>query len=149
MIRALPDVAATRRAGLALGEVLAAGDAVALIGELGAGKTTLVQAIAEGCGVAGPVTSPTFTLVNLHDGRVPIAHVDLYRLERARELHELGLDELFEARAVLVEWADRFAVMPADHVRVELEDLGGARRLSARGHGPRSDAVVAAWEARC
>ena len=142
----LADEAATRRAGAALGAVIGIGDAVALVGDLGAGKTTLVQAVAAGAGITGAVTSPTFTLVNLHDqGRVPIAHIDLYRIERARELDELGLEELFDVRAVLVEWADRFPVMPADHVRVELTDAGEGRRLIARGTGPRGERIVAAW----
>lgn len=152
--RALPDEAATRAAGRALGAALTGGDAVALVGDLGAGKTTLVQAVAEGAGVAPdvPVTSPTFTLVQTYPApRLTLVHVDLYRIERARELPELGLDELIGRRdtAALVEWADRFDVLPRDHLWVELTHaLGGGRRLAARGTGARGAALAARWAAR-
>jgi tRNA threonylcarbamoyladenosine biosynthesis protein TsaE len=147
LTRELADEAATRAAGAALGAVLGAGDAIALVGDLGAGKTTFVQGLAAGAGYAGEVTSPTFTLVHEYlGGRVALTHADLYRIERERELPELGLEEV---RGVLVvEWADRFGVMPRDHLRVELEHAGEARRLVAEGTGPRSEAVAAAWSAR-
>ncbi len=148
--RALPDEAATRAAGRALGALLAGGDSVALIGDLGAGKTTLVQAVAAGAGVAPEVavTSPTFTLVQSYPAaRLTIVHVDLYRIEHARELRELGLDELIGGAdtAALVEWADRFVVLPRDHLRVELSHDGDARRLTATATGPRGAALAAAW----
>jgi tRNA threonylcarbamoyladenosine biosynthesis protein TsaE len=142
--RGLADEAATRAAGAALGAALEPGDAIALIGDLGAGKTTFVQGVAAGAGHAEPVTSPTFTLVHEYaGGRVAITHADLYRIEHARELPELGLDEV---RGVLiVEWADRFAVLPADHLRVELHHDGDHRRLIATALGPRSARLLALW----
>ena len=78
--------ARTQELGERLGRVLQAGDCVALVGELGAGKTAFVQGLARGLGVGGRVASPTFTIVNEHDGRVPLFHVDFYRLEHADEL---------------------------------------------------------------
>jgi tRNA threonylcarbamoyl adenosine modification protein YjeE len=149
--RILADEAATRAAGRALGEALAGGDAIALVGDLGAGKTTLSQAIALGAGVAPdvPVTSPTFTLVQTYPAaRFTLVHVDLYRIEHARELPELGLDDLIGRRdtAALVEWADRFDVLPRDHLRIELTHADGdTRRLAARGTGPRGAALAAQW----
>jgi tRNA threonylcarbamoyladenosine biosynthesis protein TsaE len=144
VIRELADEAATRAAGAALGAVLTAGDAIALVGDLGAGKTTFVQGVAAGAGYAGPVTSPTFTLVHEYaGGRVAIAHAYLYRIEHARELPELGLDEV--AGALIVEWADRFAVLPADHLRVELAHDGEHRRLVATALGPRSQRLLDRW----
>lgn len=153
MERALPDAAATRAAGAALGAVLAPGDAVALIGDLGAGKTTFVQGVADGAGVAdaAAVVSPTFTLVHEYAAeRVPLVHVDLYRIEDARELDEIGLDDHLRRgeAAVLVEWADRFDALPADHLLVELIHDGQARRLVARAGGPGAAARLAAWAAR-
>ncbi len=97
---------------------------VAIVGELGTGKTTLVQAICRGAGVREPVTSPTFALVHRYTGRQgPIYHLDLYRLERPEELTNIGWDDIIGAHAiVLVEWADRAGDrLPADAVPVELE----------------------------
>ena len=146
--RALDDEAATRAAGAALGAVLAPGDAVGLIGDLGAGKTTFVQGVAAGAGYGGDVTSPTFTLVHEYTGgRVPLVHADLYRIERARELPELGLDDV--RGALLVEWADRFAALPGDHLRIELFHDGERRRLVAEGTGPRGQALLEQWWALC
>jgi len=144
---ALPDAAATARAGEALAALVRGGDAVALIGDLGAGKTALVAGLARALG-AGPVASPTFSLVNEYPGgRLVVWHVDLYRIEREAELVELGLDELLgDPRGVcLVEWADRFAVMPPDHLRLELAHAGAAgesRTLAATGTGPRGAALA-------
>jgi tRNA threonylcarbamoyladenosine biosynthesis protein TsaE len=146
MKRVLADEAATRAAGAALGAVLAPGDAIGLCGDLGAGKTTFVQGLAAGLGVVAPVVSPTFSLVNeVRGGRVLLVHADLYRIERARELDELGLDEALRGGvcAVVIEWADRFEVLPPDALWIELRHDGDARVLEARGPAAR----IAAWEA--
>jgi len=117
--------------GRGLGGRLAPGTVVALTGELGAGKTTLAKAIAEGLGVAEPVTSPTFTLINEYmSGRLPFYHFDLYRLgEDAGAIEDLGCDEYFFGSGVcVVEWADMAGgLMPNGAIRIELrhtEDAG-------------------------
>lgn len=110
-----------------LGEQLRPGDVVLLLGELGAGKTTFVRGVAEGTGSHADVASPTFQLVRIYPGRVQLAHVDLYRVESSSELRDLGLDELAEQGAVVVEWGDRLQVDGA--AVIEIEHLGGDRRL--------------------
>jgi tRNA threonylcarbamoyladenosine biosynthesis protein TsaE len=113
---------------------------VAITGELGAGKTTLVQAICAGYGVTDEVTSPTFALVHEYQApRSPVHHLDLYRLERPDQLDEIGWDELVTARAiVLVEWPERAGDrMPAGHVTLSLQHLPddpGRRLLYAGWH---------------
>jgi tRNA threonylcarbamoyladenosine biosynthesis protein TsaE len=128
----LPDIvsgspADTERAGMLLGERLRPGDVVLLIGELGAGKTTFVRGVARGTGSESDVASPTFQLVRIYPGRVQLAHVDLYRVENSGELRDLGLDELAEGGAVVVEWGDRLDVDGA--AVIEIEHLGGDRRV--------------------
>lgn len=142
----LADADDTARAGEALAALVRGGDAIALVGELGAGKTTLVAGLARALG-AGPASSPTFALVHEYrGGRLVVWHVDLYRIEREAELVELGLDDAIgDPRGVcLVEWADRFAVMPPDHLRLELAHAGATRTLAAAGTGPRGQALAAA-----
>lgn len=140
----------TDRAARALGGLLEPGDAIGLVGDLGAGKTRFVQALARGLGLPESVrvTSPTFTIANvLRGGRLVLHHVDLYRIERASELRELGLDEMATAGGVLaVEWCDRFPVLPPDHLRVTLAVTGEeSRAIDAEGRGPRATALAAAW----
>jgi tRNA threonylcarbamoyladenosine biosynthesis protein TsaE len=121
---------ATEAAGEDLGRRLRQGDLVLLKGELGAGKTTFVRGVARGCGSAAPVASPTFQLVRIYPGRLQLAHVDLYRLEKGDELRDLGLDELLEVGAVVVEWGDRInETAGADAAMISIEHLGGDRRL--------------------
>lgn len=150
MTVALADAAATARAGATLARLVRGGDAIALVGDLGAGKTTLVSALVAGLG--GPAaTSPTFSLV--HEYRTPaliVWHVDLYRIEREAELVELGLDDAIGDRRgiAVIEWADRFpAVMPADHLALALAHAGDARVLAATGTGPRGRELASALEA--
>ena len=116
----------TEAAGEELGRRLRKGDLVLLKGELGAGKTTFVRGIARGTGSTAPVASPTFQLVRVYPGRLQLAHVDLYRLEKSEELRDLSLDELLDAGAVVVEWGDRIEV--PDAALIEIEHLGGDRR---------------------
>jgi tRNA threonylcarbamoyladenosine biosynthesis protein TsaE len=118
--------AETERLGMLLGERLRRGDIVLLKGELGAGKTTFVRGVAQGAGSTADVASPTFQLVRVYPGRVQLAHVDLYRVESGAELRDLGLDELADRGAVVVEWGDRLQVDGA--VEIEIEHLGGDRR---------------------
>jgi len=128
----LPDLvtnapAETEHAGMLLGKRLRAGDVVLLTGELGAGKTTFVRGVAQGTGSQAPVASPTFQLVRVYPGRVQLAHVDLYRVENRTELRDLGLEELAQLGAVVVEWGDRLEVDGA--AMIGIEHLGGDRRL--------------------
>lgn len=97
-----------------------------LKGELGAGKTTFVRGVAQGAGSTADVASPTFQLVRVYPGRLQLAHVDLYRVESGAELRDLGLDELADRGAVVVEWGDRLQVDGA--AEIEIEHLGGDRR---------------------
>ncbi len=140
----LPDLEATARAAQALATAVRGGDAIALCGDLGAGKTTFTASLVAALG-GPPAQSPTFSLVNEYaGGRLVVWHADLYRIDREAELPELGLDELFgDPRGiVVVEWADKFDVMPRDHLRI---DLGHApRQLQARGTGPRGQALAEA-----
>lgn len=151
MERLVPTPDEMRALAAALGRVAEAGDAVALVGDLGAGKTTFVQGLAAGLGYTGPVTSPTFTLIHVYEGgRATLFHADLYRLEREAELEDVGLDDIFRQDGVaVVEWADRFPqVMPDDHLAVRLELVSASeRRLTARATGERSAALLAMWSA--
>lgn len=124
--------AETELAGRRLGERLRTGDIVLLTGELGAGKTTFVRGVAQGAGSNAWVASPTFQLVRVYPGRVQLAHVDLYRIEKPDELADLGLDELAQQGAVVVEWGERLDIDGASHL--EIEHLGGDRRLIRTKH---------------
>ena len=134
-----PD--ATHAIAAALGPLLEPGDVVSLVGDLGAGKTAFAQGLAHGLGVAGPVTSPTFTIVQEYEGRLPVAHVDVYRLDTVQDLYDLGWDELVDdGRVTIVEWGDLIAqALPPDHLVVRI-DSGAAdtdRVLELSFHGAR------------
>lgn len=120
----------TAAAGERLGASLGPGGVVALTGDLGAGKTCFIQGLVRGLDVTTRATSPTFVLVNEYRGRVPVHHVDLYRVESAAEAMDLGLDELFAGEGVtVVEWADKLgALLPDDAVRVHIDGLGDEPR---------------------
>jgi tRNA threonylcarbamoyladenosine biosynthesis protein TsaE len=120
----------TAAAGERLGRTLRPGDVVALYGELGSGKTCLVQGLVRGLGVSTGATSPTFVLVNEYRGRLPVHHVDAYRTGSLTELMDLGLLDLVGGDGVtLVEWADRAEpLLPARTVRVRIEGVGDEPR---------------------
>jgi tRNA threonylcarbamoyladenosine biosynthesis protein TsaE len=129
----------TRAAGRALAPLLRPGDALALTGELGAGKTTFVQGVSAGLGFEGHVVSPTFTLVREYQGRLRIHHVDVYRLERVQDVLDLGLDEATaEGGVLLVEWGDAVeGLLPPEHLVVTLATAGEdeARAIVFEGIG--------------
>jgi tRNA threonylcarbamoyladenosine biosynthesis protein TsaE len=110
---------------------LSAGDVVLLVGDLGAGKTAFVRGLAEGLGVdRDEVSSPTFTLMQEYrGGRLPLFHVDLYRLDDPREIEDLGLDEIAEDGVLAIEWAEKLSTPPPAAVRVTLAHAGDAERL--------------------
>jgi tRNA threonylcarbamoyladenosine biosynthesis protein TsaE len=126
--------------GAALAPLLRARDAVLLTGELGAGKTTLVRGVASGLEVTEPVASPTFTLIREYRGRLPVAHVDVYRLERIQDVVDLALDEVADGEAVyLVEWGDAIEeLLPADRLLIELVPAGACSDAASdtRGSAP-------------
>ncbi len=126
------DEEATDRLGRLLASTLPAGAVIALIGTLGAGKTRLVQGVAEALGVPREaVTSPTFVLVNEYlAGRRPVYHFDTYRLRDEDEFLELGPEEYFDSEGLtFIEWADRVLLcLPLDYLRIEIEVLGETRR---------------------
>jgi tRNA threonylcarbamoyladenosine biosynthesis protein TsaE len=127
------SAAETEAAGEQFGRGLRQGDLVLLAGDLGAGKTTFVRGVARGAGSPAHVASPTFQLVRVYSGPVQIAHVDLYRLENGAELIDLGLEELLDQGAVIVEWGDRLEsdapdTGGRDGALLSIEHLGGDRR---------------------
>jgi len=122
----------TRAEGQALALALQPGDTVLLVGDLGMGKTVFARGLAIGLGVEpAQVRSPSFTLVNRYPGRLSVYHIDLYRVERAEDLDELGLDEILEGDGVsVVEWAERLGpYRPRRFVEVRIDDRGGNERL--------------------
>ena len=127
MILSIPDLETTMALGKSLGPLLFPGAVVALIGPLGAGKTTFVRAVAEGMGVKNlaAVNSPTFTLIHEYGNSPKVFHIDLYRLESEREVESLGLDELFDGDAlVLIEWGERFPrLMPRRRTEIRLRAI--------------------------
>jgi tRNA threonylcarbamoyladenosine biosynthesis protein TsaE len=132
----------TTAAGRRLAARLEAGSVVLLFGDLGAGKTAFVRGLAEGLALSGDqVSSPTFTIVQEYrGGRLPLFHADLFRLNDAREVEDLGLDEISAGGVLAVEWADKLETVPPDAVRVTIDHAGEhERRLTVEGKGPHSD----------
>lgn len=143
--RFLASEAATAQLGEDLAQALKAGDVVALHGDLGAGKTTLARALirANAGDAEMDVPSPTYTLVQAYQGRVPISHLDLYRLGDASEIEELGLDEALASGAALVEWPQKAdGRLPASTVWIELTGEGEGRAVAITGHGAAFDRIA-------
>jgi tRNA threonylcarbamoyladenosine biosynthesis protein TsaE len=143
---ALADAAATAALGRRIGARLTSGDVVCLSGGLGAGKTTLARgAIAAWTGAEAEAPSPTYTLVQTYDGAGgELWHVDLYRLQRAEEAWELGLEEAFVTAACLIEWPERLeGHLPGDRLEVALLHDGEGRRAMLRGAGKWSGRLAA------
>jgi tRNA threonylcarbamoyladenosine biosynthesis protein TsaE len=121
----LPDASATKALGLELGKSLPAGSVLLLTGDLGSGKTTLVQGLAQGLEIVDSIVSPTFTIINEYlGGRLPLYHLDLYRLNAA-EIEDLNLESYWlgiesELGIVAIEWAERLSYLPAEYLQIEL-----------------------------
>lgn len=136
--------AAMANLGARIADRLRPGDVIGLSGDLGAGKTTLARAILAALGLLGEAPSPTFAIIQPYDApdvRVPVAHVDLYRLDDPQDCRELGLEDYADAGALLIEWPERLPVGAwPEMLLLRLDGSGSTRRLTAR--------VPAAWEGR-
>ncbi len=137
------NVEETRIIGASLAPVLLPGDVISLTGDLGAGKTALVQGLAAALGVENRVTSPTFTIVHQYDGRFPIIHLDIYRLQSFQEVIDLGFEEFLSPEAIIaIEWGEAISPMlPRRYLEIEMRRLDGTteddnfRRLVFKPHG--------------
>ncbi len=143
LITASPEE--TQRVGHCLGELAEPGDVLLLVGELGAGKTCLTQGIARGLGIQDYASSPSFVIMKELYGRLPLYHIDLFRLERLEEISDLGLDDyLYGSGVSVIEWADRgLVLLPEEHLLIEIEFLGDTRRrLRFTASGERYERLV-------
>jgi tRNA threonylcarbamoyladenosine biosynthesis protein TsaE len=130
----------TQALGKRLGEIAQASDVILLVGKLGAGKTCLTQGIAWGLGINDYAASPSFVLVRELYGRLPLYHMDFYRLEKLEEIAELGLDEYFYGRGVsVVEWAEKaLSLLPPENLLIEMDYVAESeRRLRLKPSGKR------------
>jgi tRNA threonylcarbamoyladenosine biosynthesis protein TsaE len=143
----LPSPLHTDRLGRAIGSVLEGGETLALCGPLGAGKTALVRGIAAGLGaLSTSVSSPTFTLIHEYRGRLPLAHIDLYRLASGRQIESIGLEEYLSGSMVTaIEWAGKGrAILPHDRLEIELRHQSvQSRSIRLMATGPQSAALLA------
>ncbi len=136
----------TQSIGQKLGKLARPGDVILLVGNLGAGKTCLTQGIAWGLDVSGYARSPSFVLMNEYNGRLPMYHIDLYRLENTAEIADLGLDDyLYGQGLCVVEWADRAPdLLPPQHLLIKISLLGDTeRKLELTPRGERYKAMLA------
>jgi tRNA threonylcarbamoyladenosine biosynthesis protein TsaE len=136
----------TQQVGTRLGEIAWPGEVILLSGNLGAGKTCFTQGVARGLGITEYAASPSFILVRELYGRLPLYHIDFYRLDHLEEIADLGLDEYFYGKGIcVVEWADKgTALLPPEHLMVEIAYLGDTgRNLTFKPAGERYRQMVA------
>jgi tRNA threonylcarbamoyladenosine biosynthesis protein TsaE len=141
-----PSVEDTERMGASLGRIAAAGDTIGLVGDLGAGKTAFVRGLARGLGIAeGAVASPTFTMVAEHRGRLPLFHVDLYRLEPGAVDLLFLREYVFGPGVTVIEWFDRLPAAALDaYLRVRIDYAKPGRHLLFEACGDRAAALIGA-----
>lgn len=147
MVLQTKSASETIRIGRSIGSRLLSGDVVALVGELGAGKTQLIKGIATGAGVGKPtyISSPSFTLINEYPGRIPFYHIDLFRLGWEKEAEELGLEDYFQSEGItVIEWADKIpSLLPREMLLIHIVYAGKNRRsLEITGIGKRFEDLV-------
>ena len=147
MVLQTKSVSETIRLGKRIGHLLRSGDVVALVGELGAGKTQFIKGLAAGVGVGKTtyVSSPSFTLINEYAGKVPFYHLDLFRLEREKEAEELGVEDYFQSEGIAaIEWADKiFSLLPIEILFIHILHTGkNTRTLEITGKGKRYEDLV-------
>lgn len=143
----------TEKIGYKLGTLLEAGDVICMTGDLGAGKTTMTQAIAKGLGVEEDVTSPTFALIHEYDGRLPVYHFDVYRIQRMEEMEDLGYEEYFYGQGVcIIEWASMIQeIIPPTHLWLDIQHgiEENSREIRIEAKGSRFDSIVKELKEQC
>jgi tRNA threonylcarbamoyladenosine biosynthesis protein TsaE len=137
----------TIQIGKSIGSRLLPGDVVALVGELGAGKTQFIKGLTAGVGIGNPtyISSPSFTLINEYSGKIPFYHVDLFRLEREKDAEALGLEDYFQGGGVTaIEWADKIpSFLPTELLLIHIAYTGkNTRSLEIIGKGKRFEDLV-------
>jgi tRNA threonylcarbamoyladenosine biosynthesis protein TsaE len=147
MVLQTKSTSETVRIGKSMGSLLRPGDVVALVGELGTGKTQFIKGLAEGVGVGKPtyISSPSFTLINEYPGKVPFYHIDLFRLESEKEAEELGLEEYFQGEGITaIEWADKIpSLLPEENLWIHIHYTGeNTRSLEIIGKGKQYEELV-------
>ena len=137
----------TIQIGKSIGSLLLPGDVVALVGELGAGKTQFIKGLAAGAGIRKPayVSSPSFALINEYEGKIPFYHIDLFRLETEKEAGDLGLEEYFQGIGITaIEWADKIpSLLPREMLFIHIAYAGkNTRSLEIIGNGKRYEELI-------
>ena len=139
----------TRRLGARIGRLLEAGDVLLLQGELGSGKTVLAQGVGAGLTVREPVKSSSFVLVNEYHGRLTVQHADLFRLEEAAQVFDLGLEEIAAPGVLIVEWPERaWGELPPEHLLIRIVEAGAGRTLRLEARGSRYEELIEQLERR-
>ncbi|MBI5876237.1 MAG: tRNA (adenosine(37)-N6)-threonylcarbamoyltransferase complex ATPase subunit type 1 TsaE [Chloroflexi bacterium] len=140
------SAAETQALAARIAPLLQAGDVLWLSGDLGSGKTTFTQGLGRALGITQPIVSPTFVLIREYAGRLPLYHIDLYRLDNPREALNLGLRDYLDGEGVcVIEWAERFDArgdLPGLHIRIE-PDAGSGRAFDFAASGPRAAQLLA------
>jgi tRNA threonylcarbamoyladenosine biosynthesis protein TsaE len=140
----LKDEEETKSFGYKLGEIVKKGSIICLLGDLGAGKTTFTQSLAKGLGVCDYVTSPTFTIVNEYDGRIPLYHFDVYRIVSSEEMYDIGYDEYINSDGVcIIEWANLIEdIVPEERLTIELKYVEDGREMILTPKGEEYTRIV-------
>jgi tRNA threonylcarbamoyladenosine biosynthesis protein TsaE len=145
------SVSQTKKYAASLALSLSPGCTLILTGDLGAGKTTFVKALARSIGVRSVVTSPTFTLLKEYKGKIDLFHLDLYRIRTIEEIHELALEDIYGADGItVIEWGDKLtSLLPDDYIEIEIKNPNGNKRdLVVKAHGNISSGILDQWSSR-
>ena len=134
----------TQNIGYKLGKLLGSGDVICLVGDLGAGKTTMTQSIAKALKVNDYITSPTFNIVNEYEGIIPLYHFDVYRISHSEEMYEIGFEEyIYGKGACIIEWANLIEdVLPENLLNIELKYKENEREMILKPFGKRYENMV-------
>ncbi|MGL4796855.1 MAG: tRNA (adenosine(37)-N6)-threonylcarbamoyltransferase complex ATPase subunit type 1 TsaE [Paraclostridium sp.] len=134
----------TREIGSKLGNLLTPKSVVCLIGDLGAGKTTMTQSLAKSLGVDDYITSPTFTIVNEYEGRIPLYHFDVYRIGSSEEMYDIGFDEYIDGEGVcIIEWANLIEdILPDEYLYIEMNYIENGREMTLNPKGEKYEEIV-------
>ena len=140
----LEDENKTKEIGYKLGQLLQPGSVICLIGDLGAGKTTMTQSLAKALEVEDYITSPTFTIVNEYEGRMPLYHFDVYRIGSSEEMYDIGFDEYIDGEGVcIIEWANLIEdILPDEYLYIEMNYKETGREMILTPKGEKYEEIV-------